>query len=390
MAEKQSENRVDTPSVPTVAELQAEISRLKDRLGTTEGLAELLRARAEAAEALVAEYRAYGGDEAASWVEQKARAEAAEARLSAISALVKTWRERAFAIESIGTDDTGSARRSHGRGLRRCADDLSALVPGASAGGGVPVQDEGNVEMQNPESLPGTTGPKSCGEGAPVAATKQGDRAENTTDNPKSWIAWKRRAEAAEADLKTWRDWAFFAFDCNPAIADAGMRELICRAHDEATLDAGELIEVTRVEVIDHREGIYAGPHPPGRVFIARPCDVTLSIQDDGRTLKVFVDNPRKRRDEAQSGGTTAGCITKATSQDLEFSSSGAVPEWRETAWQPIETAPRNGTKVLVWREGSDVATARHGSIMWLVYGYLNYEPTHWMPLPPAPETRQE
>lgn len=33
------------------------------------------------------------------------------------------------------------------------------------------------------------------------AVTEASDRAENTTDNPKSWIAWKRRALAAEATI---------------------------------------------------------------------------------------------------------------------------------------------------------------------------------------------
>lgn len=47
--------------------------------------------------------------------------------------------------------------------------------------------------------------------------------------------------------------------------------------------------------------------------------------------------------------------------------------------WQPIETAPRDGTWMLVacgWRrEGED---AIGGTIRWDI-------PTHWMPLPPPP-----
>jgi hypothetical protein len=47
---------------------------------------------------------------------------------------------------------------------------------------------------------------------------------------------------------------------------------------------------VTRLEVIDHRSGPEGGL---GRVFGARECAVTVSLQDDGRTLKVFVDDRR-------------------------------------------------------------------------------------------------
>lgn len=77
--------------------------------------------------------------------------------------------------------------------------------------------------------------------------------------------------------------------------------------------------------------------------------------------------------------------------------------------WQPIETAPKDGTEVLV---GVDIATVwivRNASFVreddWVPRGgcgdgwwaYNNsvtqemlegiYEPTHWMPLPEPPES---
>ncbi len=58
--------------------------------------------------------------------------------------------------------------------------------------------------------------------------------------------------------------------------------------------------------------------------------------------------------------------------------------------WQPIETAPKDGTQVLVADAGVWMACARH----WPCNSYwtedvasalrLN-EPTHWMPLPDHP-----
>jgi hypothetical protein len=50
---------------------------------------------------------------------------------------------------------------------------------------------------------------------------------------------------------------------------------------------------VTRVEVIDHRTPRNI---ERGRVFTARDCAVELSYQDDGRTLKVFVNDPAPRQ----------------------------------------------------------------------------------------------
>ena len=47
---------------------------------------------------------------------------------------------------------------------------------------------------------------------------------------------------------------------------------------------------VTRIEVIDHR----TNGAPTGRAFVAWDAAVTLSYQDNGRTLKVFVDDLRR------------------------------------------------------------------------------------------------
>lgn len=77
--------------------------------------------------------------------------------------------------------------------------------------------------------------------------------------------------------------------------------------------------------------------------------------------------------------------------------------------WQPIETAPKDGTWVLVYGEGTDdeevsrkVAVAQYTNYLnggtydeswwqfaWYDGGYYGrfYNPTHWMPLPEAPKS---
>ena len=66
--------------------------------------------------------------------------------------------------------------------------------------------------------------------------------------------------------------------------------------------------------------------------------------------------------------------------------------------WQPIETAPRDGTRVLVWgrhesrgyADGVSVAvhvpTATPPHDLWAAHGGLVHGATHWMPLPEPPQ----
>lgn len=59
--------------------------------------------------------------------------------------------------------------------------------------------------------------------------------------------------------------------------------------------------------------------------------------------------------------------------------------------WQPIETAPRDGTAVFVSLIGSDIphpARFENGEwrMTWDRYALSDWDgPTHWMPLPAAP-----
>ena len=63
-----------------------------------------------------------------------------------------------------------------------------------------------------------------------------------------------------------------------------------------------------------------------------------------------------------------------------------------EDGWQPIETAPKDGTEVLVWDDGCVVA-AFFGRLGWQLTQTGAYAedadlygaPTHWRPLPEGP-----
>ncbi len=62
--------------------------------------------------------------------------------------------------------------------------------------------------------------------------------------------------------------------------------------------------------------------------------------------------------------------------------------------WQPIETAPKD-QDVLVWSHGdASIARGAHGTFLAMADGMpactsdgrgVFVQPTHWMPIPPAP-----
>lgn len=76
--------------------------------------------------------------------------------------------------------------------------------------------------------------------------------------------------------------------------------------------------------------------------------------------------------------------------------STAALAEKDDSGWMPIETAPKDGTKFLGFRDGR-IADAyfipRDDCEMWFFYGssgsvqyFPQCKPTYWRPLPPLPK----
>lgn len=62
--------------------------------------------------------------------------------------------------------------------------------------------------------------------------------------------------------------------------------------------------------------------------------------------------------------------------------------------WQPIDTAPRDGTEILICDAVTTYTPYRAYPALWEPeYGWRDpdwdggYDPTHWMPMPPPPKT---
>ena len=54
--------------------------------------------------------------------------------------------------------------------------------------------------------------------------------------------------------------------------------------------------------------------------------------------------------------------------------------------WQPIETAPKDGTEILVWSNRGGVSCSKFRNQTWIFPGgFPGVQPTHWQPIPPTP-----
>lgn len=92
------------------------------------------------------------------------------------------------------------------------------------------------------------------------------------------------------------------------------------------------------------------------------------------------------------------GCIEMSDTGQFEtWDMHGAAVEIHEMVaeyyqeklgWQPIETAPKDGTEILTW-DGQDAKILRWALGRWDDWGEMPgalLPPTHWMPLPEPPK----
>ncbi len=71
-----------------------------------------------------------------------------------------------------------------------------------------------------------------------------------------------------------------------------------------------------------------------------------------------------------------------------EFSKPDGVIEIIAPCWRPIATAPKDGTRILVWDSGCEIVSWRHDQnnhAWWRTLTGAWFDPKFWMPLPVGP-----
>lgn len=96
-------------------------------------------------------------------------------------------------------------------------------------------------------------------------------------------------------------------------------------------------------------------------------------------------------RDKKWAQGTN-GCIAFKHGAEWFRDQVASAPQQVAQPWMPIETAPKDGTRVLLvidhgeW--GDKIWTGLWANGWMVSYGKTSNPPTHWMPLPAEPQPK--
>ena len=86
---------------------------------------------------------------------------------------------------------------------------------------------------------------------------------------------------------------------------------------------------------------------------------------------------------EAKNSLTYVELIQKAANTVARTRAAALIPQW-----QPIETAPKDGTSLLLLGSGGVWIAEWDGKYWYAGDNFVDF-PSHWMPLPPPPTTNK-
>lgn len=176
-----------------------------------------------------------------------------------------------------------------------------------------------------------------------------------------------------------------------PALASPDLAQRIVEA-----LDAGEWIagpNATRLQTV---AGIIRAalqqeqfPHAHtwiyNRVMNAMICSCGERIECDHRLPAAMEATAVLMQEHSEADFVAAHERAEGAEAELETLKS-AVSRAGET-WQPISSAPKDGTEILAYDEGAMMLTCwLEDEGAWWDNGAMNPAPTHWMPLPDPPQ----
>lgn len=116
---------------------------------------------------------------------------------------------------------------------------------------------------------------------------------------------------------------------------------------------------------------------------------------------RAYVDYIDRRRDDCELSEDGVNGLVRGLLPEIESLRSEVARLRAQVGWRPIETAPKDGTDILLWEKWGDVPFVGfwHAEGRWsyrsdhlYVNGDASLDPnwndlTHWMPLPAPPDS---
>lgn len=159
----------------------------------------------------------------------------------------------------------------------------------------------------------------------------------------------------------------------------------------------GEFIAHARQDVpwlLDQLQQAEAACRMLQQQLVEQRAELTGHLSEAFKSMRVCYDTPADHYREMVRRVVEDRDVQKHRAREAE---AARLALQRQMEWQPIETAPKDGTRLLLARK------QRMSGELIVVSGYWNsggafhmphwstssnlFDPTHWMPLPPLPET---
>lgn len=116
------------------------------------------------------------------------------------------------------------------------------------------------------------------------------------------------------------------------------------------------------------------------------PTNVSAQIREDDGVILISTDAYVSHKKQAGPYRSTFS-MTLDEAANLRNQLSALI---NETEWQPMETAPLDGTEILLHTHNYEtgVVTVSWSEGAWRDMEYDDYSPILWMPVPKPPETK--
>ena len=120
-----------------------------------------------------------------------------------------------------------------------------------------------------------------------------------------------------------------------------------------------------------------------GRTFTAETW--ALDVKQAKSNLDKKWKHAQKIENICNTGLTLAEITAKNTCSNDKTHTRLKKMKTKPQQWQPIETAPKDGTYILALDINKNIFHVLWSDYWMTVWGFSEVDATHWMPLPPEP-----